>query len=70
MCKLMAKRNSDNGYVLTTLLGTLFLDYFSQALRIKEHAVATSSNFVHNSRGSYRMLVVEQNHPKTTFRQK
>jgi len=37
---------------------------FLQALRIKEHAVAASSNFVHNSDAGYRMLGGKQNHPK------
>jgi len=43
---------------------------FLQALQIKEHAVAASSNFVHNFRGSYRMLAMQQNQTKTTFSQK
>ena len=65
MCTLMAKQNGDNGYLPATLACTLFLPlFFLQPLRIQGHAVLASDNFVHNSRGSYRMLGSVQNHPK------
>jgi len=36
---------------------------FLQPLRIKEHAVTASDNFVQNPRKGNRMLVGKQNHP-------
>ena len=38
--------------------------FFLQPLCIQGDAVLASDNFVHNSRGSYRMLGSVQNHPK------